>query len=106
MATVNGAKAMGRSDDLGSLEPGKKADVVTIDLMKAHISPVHRATSAIVYNANGNDVDLVMVGGQVVVEGGLCVGIDEQEVLLRAQVRVDALRSKLAASYPIFSMVE
>jgi 5-methylthioadenosine/S-adenosylhomocysteine deaminase len=106
MATVNGAKAMGRSDDLGSLEPGKKADVVTIDLMKAHISPVHRATSAIVYNANGNDVDLVMVGGNIVVEGGLCVGIDEQEVLRRAQTRVDALRSKLAANYPIFSTVE
>ncbi|MDF2958733.1 MAG: amidohydrolase [Paenibacillus sp.] len=106
MATVNGAKAMGRSKDLGSLEPGKKADLVTIDLLKAHISPVHRASSAIVYNANGNDVDLVVVGGTVVVEGGKCVLVDEQEVLGRAQARVDVLRSKLASHYPVFSSVE
>ncbi len=103
MATVNGAKAVGRSQDLGSLEPGKKADLVTVDMMKAHISPVHRASSALVYNANGNDVDLVMVGGQVVVEHGKSTWIDEQEILRRAQARVDVLRSKLAGQYPIFA---
>jgi 5-methylthioadenosine/S-adenosylhomocysteine deaminase len=103
MATVNGARAMGRISDLGSLEPGKKADLVVIDLLKAHISPVHRASSAIVYNANGNDVDLVVVDGSVVVEGGRCTWVDEQEVLRRAQMRVDALRSQLAARYPVFS---
>ncbi|TDG00534.1 amidohydrolase family protein [Paenibacillus piri] len=106
MATINGARAMGRSADLGSLEPGKQADLVTIDMQKAHISPVHRASSAIVYNANGNDVDLVMTGGSIVVEGGRCVLVDEREVLDRAQARVDALRSKLAARYPIFAAVE
>ncbi|RTE09344.1 amidohydrolase [Paenibacillus whitsoniae] len=103
MATVNGAKAVGRSQDLGTLEPGKKADLVTVDMMKAHISPVHRASSALVYNANGNDVDLVIVGGQVVVEHGKSTWIDEQDVLRRAQARVDALRSKLAGTYPIFA---
>ncbi|OCT13372.1 amidohydrolase [Paenibacillus pectinilyticus] len=103
MATVNGAKAVGRSHDLGTLEPGKKADIVTVDMMKAHISPVHRASSALVYNANGNDVDLVMVDGQVVVEHGKSTWINEQEILLRAQARVDALRSKLAGAYPIFA---
>ncbi|MFD0692587.1 amidohydrolase family protein [Paenibacillus sp. GCM10027628] len=106
MATVNGAKAVGRSADLGSLEPGKNADLVTVDMQKAHISPVHRATSALVYNANGNDVDLVIVNGQVVVEGGKSTWIDEQEVIQRAQQRVDALRSKLSAHYPIFSIQE
>ncbi|MFD0681075.1 MULTISPECIES: amidohydrolase family protein [unclassified Paenibacillus] len=106
MATVNGAKAMGRSHDLGSLEVGKKADLVAIDMMKSHISPLHRVSSAIVYNANGNDVDLVIVGGSVVVENGESVWIDEREVLARAQARVDILRSKLAAKYPIFSSVD
>jgi 5-methylthioadenosine/S-adenosylhomocysteine deaminase len=103
MATVNGAKAVGRSDELGSLEPGKKADLVTVDMRKAHISPVHRASSALVYNANGNDVDLVIVGGKVVVEKGACTWVDEQEILQRAQVRVDILRAKLAGKYPIFA---
>ncbi|MFC5452054.1 amidohydrolase family protein [Paenibacillus aestuarii] len=102
MATNGGAKAVGRSGDLGSLESGKKADLVAVDLMKAHISPVHRASSALVYNANGNDVDLVVVGGQVVVENGRSTWVDEQEVLQRAQARVDLLRSKLAVQYPVF----
>ncbi|MDD9269325.1 amidohydrolase [Paenibacillus sp. GCM10023248] len=106
MATVNGSKAVGRSADLGSLEPGKKADVVTVDMMKAHISPVHRASSALVYNANGNDVDLVIVGGQVVVEHGRCTQVDEREILQRAQARVDTLRAKLAGSYPIFALID
>lgn len=106
MATVNGAKAVGRSGDLGSLEPGKKADLVAVNMMKVHISPVHRASSALVYNANGNDVDLVIVGGRVVVDKGRCTWVDEQEILQRAQARVDALRAKLAGQYPIFSMSE
>jgi 5-methylthioadenosine/S-adenosylhomocysteine deaminase len=106
MATVNGARGMGRSDDLGSLEPGKKADLVVVDMLKPHISPVHRASSALVYNANGNDVELVMVDGQVVVEGGECVVVDEREVLLRAQERVNILRAKLASRYPIFASAE
>jgi 5-methylthioadenosine/S-adenosylhomocysteine deaminase len=65
---------------------------------------VHRAASALVYNANGNDVELVMVGGRVVVENGACTLVDEREILLRAQSRVDALRAKLAAEYPVFAL--
>lgn len=103
MATANGAKAMGREADLGSLEPGKKADIVVIDLTKPHIRPVHRVSSALVYNANGNDVELVVVGGRVVVENGQCVMLDERELLLRAQSRVDALRAKLSSRYPVFA---
>lgn len=103
MATVGGAKAMGREADLGSLEAGKKADVVTVDMMKAHIAPVHRADSALVYNANGNDVDLVLVGGRVVVEKGRCTWVDEADVVRRAQKRVDALRAKLSSRHPLFS---
>lgn len=106
LATVNGARAMGRERDLGSLEPGKKADVVVVDLRKAHISPVHRASSALVYNANGNDVDTVLVNGQVVVEHGACTLVDEQEIIRRAQARVDRLRAKLAPEYPVFRVVE
>lgn len=106
MATVNGAKAVGRSAELGSLEPGKKADLITVDLLKTHISPVHRAASALVYNANGNDVDLVVVGGRVVVEHGRSTLIDEGELLERAQRRVDTLRARLAAQYPIFAINE
>lgn len=104
MATMGGAKAMHRESELGSLEPGKLADVVVVDLLKPHISPVHRASSALVYNANGNDVEMVMVGGHVAVENRTCVLVDEREILQRAQARVNALRAKLAGRYPIYGM--
>lgn len=103
MGTRNGAKAVGREHDLGSLEAGKKADVVIIDLQKAHIAPIHRVSSAIVYNANGNDVDSVFVNGELVVDRGKCVLVDEDEIIRRAQARVDLLRRRLGTEYPVFS---
>lgn len=106
MATRNGAKAVGREHDLGSLEPGKKADIVIIELQKAHIAPIHRVSSAIVYNANGNDVDSVFVNGELVVHRGKCVLVDEEEIIRRAQTRVDWLRQKLSTAYPVFGIVQ
>ncbi|GLX67273.1 amidohydrolase family protein [Paenibacillus glycanilyticus] len=106
MGTVNGAKAIGRAHDLGSLKPGKKADIVVIDLQKAHIAPIHRVSSAIVYNANGNDVDSVFVNGELVVHRGKCTLVDEEEIIRRAQARVNVLRQRLGTAYPVFSKVE
>ncbi|KHF41595.1 amidohydrolase family protein [Halalkalibacter okhensis] len=106
MGTKNGAKAVGREQDLGSLEVGKKADMVIVDLQKAHISPVHRCSSALVYNANGNDVSTVLVNGRVVVRNGKCTFVDEEEILKRAQVRVDQMRERLANTHPIFGMAD
>ncbi len=106
MGTLGGAKAVGREGDLGSLEPGKKADLVIIDLRKAHIAPIHRVSSAIVYNANGNDVDTVFIDGRIVVRGGKCTLVDEDEIIRRAQARVDALRAKLAPRYAVFGDIQ
>jgi 5-methylthioadenosine/S-adenosylhomocysteine deaminase len=104
MGTLGGAKALGRENELGSLEPGKLADIVLVDMRKAHISPVHRYSSALVYNANGNDVDTVIVHGQIAVEGGRCVLVDEEGIINRAQDRVDRLREKLAGRYPVYAI--
>nr|WP_183600389.1 amidohydrolase [Paenibacillus phyllosphaerae] len=102
MATLGGAKAMGRETELGSIEQGKLADIVIIDMQKAHIAPIHRYSSALVYNANGNDVHTVLVHGRVVVEKGRCTLIDEEEIIRRAQARVDAMRERLSQHYPVF----
>lgn len=102
MGTRGGARALGREADLGSLAPGKKADLVLVDLQKAHIAPVHRYSSALVYNANGNDVHTVLVNGSPVVENGRCTWVDEEEIIRRAQRRVDKLREKLAGAYAVF----
>lgn len=93
-ACRGGAEAVGKSDVLGSLEPGKYADMVAVRADRPHVGPVHRPESAVVYNANGNDVDWVMVGGRVLVEEGRCVTVDERELMARAQEQIHRFRQR------------
>ncbi|GFN21805.1 amidohydrolase family protein [Thermanaeromonas sp. C210] len=94
MATLGGARALGR-EDLGVLEEGAKADVITVRLDRMHIAPVHRIDSALVYNANGGDVDTVVVDGRVVVYRGRSTMVDEEEVIAKSQERIARLRRKV-----------
>ena len=91
MATVGGARAMGQSDQIGSLEVGKKADVVLVDLDAAHIAPVHRAASALVYNANGRDVDTVIVDGEILMRDKHVLCLDEEALLAEARAACGSL---------------
>jgi len=79
MATVNGSKALGR-DDLGVIEPGKKADLILIDLDKPHYMPLHNPVSALAYCAQGSDVCLTMVNGRILYENGEFKTIDREKV--------------------------
>lgn len=84
MATLGGALALRMEDEIGSLEVGKKADLVLVRLDGSHLVPVHRLASALVYGANGGDVDTVIVNGQVVLEGGRLRTLDENCVVEEA----------------------
>lgn len=66
MATIGGAHAIGMGGLIGSLEPGKRADIVLIDLTASHLQPQHDTASALVYQANGSEVHTVVVNGTVV----------------------------------------
>lgn len=79
MATVNGSKALGR-DDLGEVAPGKKADLILIDLDKPHFLPLHNPVSALAYCAQGSDVCLTMVNGRILYENGDFKTIDREKV--------------------------
>jgi 5-methylthioadenosine/S-adenosylhomocysteine deaminase len=81
MATRGGARAMGLEEEIGSLEPGKKADITVVDLDAPHIMPVHRAPSALVYNANNGDVDTVIVDGRVLMKDKEVLFLDEGALL-------------------------
>jgi len=83
-ATINSAKALGR-DDIGRLAEGKKADIVIIDLDKLHIAPYRDPIKALINNANGNDVHTVIVDGVTRVKDGHVEGIDEHQLIKRAQ---------------------
>jgi cytosine/adenosine deaminase-related metal-dependent hydrolase len=87
MATINGAKALGLEKDIGSLEVGKKADFVAVDMRKCHLQPWYSAVSAVVYSVTGRDVELVVVDGKEVVKGGVLVTMDKETVWREAEKR-------------------
>ena len=84
-ATRGGARAVGLEDQIGSLEPGKKADLVALDLCSSAFVPVNDLRNQLVYAENGSSVRLVMVDGEMVVRDGLCTKIDERAVLREAR---------------------
>ncbi|MFB6299279.1 MAG: amidohydrolase family protein [Halobacteriales archaeon] len=77
MATIDGARAIGREDELGSLESGKLADVALFDLEQTHLTPAPNVVSAIVYQAQGFEVDTVICDGRIVVDGRRVPGVDD-----------------------------
>jgi 5-methylthioadenosine/S-adenosylhomocysteine deaminase len=81
MACRGGALAFGQPELIGSLEVGKKADVVLIDLNTPLAMPVHRAPSALVYNVSPRDVDTVIIDGQVVMRDKRILCVDEEALL-------------------------
>ncbi len=85
MATIDAALALGMADDLGSLETGKKADVVLVDLAKPHLYPFNMPVFRLVCFAQGADVDTVIVDGRVVLKGGKPTQVKTEAVLEAAQ---------------------
>lgn len=84
MATINGAKALGLENEIGSLEAGKKADIIIVDMEKPHIAPVHDPVASLVYCANGSDVETVIIDGKIVMKNREVLTINEREVLKKA----------------------
>ena len=78
-ATVGSANALGRAD-LGRIEPGAKADLVCVDLSKYHYGPVVDPIRSLITCGSGQDVDLTMVDGEVVVDQGSVVKSDEEHL--------------------------
>jgi cytosine/adenosine deaminase-related metal-dependent hydrolase len=87
MATIGGAKALGLGDEIGSLEIGKKADFVAVDMRKVHLQPWFNPVSAVVYSATGRDVEIVVVDGKEVVSRGELATMDEEAVWREAERR-------------------
>jgi 5-methylthioadenosine/S-adenosylhomocysteine deaminase len=85
MATIDGCKALGLDKDLGSVEVGKKADLITVNLFQPHLYPLDMLVYRLVYNATGADVADVIVSGRLVMEDRKILTIDEIEVLEHAQ---------------------
>lgn len=89
MVTIDAARALGLEKDLGSIEPGKKADIILIDMLKPHLIPANMPVHRVAYFANGNDVDTVIVDGEVLMENRLVKTVNENEVFELAEKAID-----------------
>jgi len=81
MTTIDAARALGLDGDLGSLEPGKKADIVLVNLRKPHLYPPNMPVTRICHFANAGDVDTVLVDGRVLLRGRKALAVDEDAIL-------------------------
>lgn len=91
MATIDGAAALGLEREIGSIEAGKKADIIVLDYENAFMTPIHNPVSAIVYSSLGHEVTSVVIDGRFVMRDGVVTSIDERSVRRRAQICADDL---------------
>jgi cytosine/adenosine deaminase-related metal-dependent hydrolase len=85
LATIHGARALGLEHDIGSIEVGKKADLVLFDTRRPEWRTLFNPVNSLVYNADGRSVHTVIVDGRVVVQNGTPCYIDEWELITRVQ---------------------
>jgi len=88
MATINAARALGLDGSIGSLEPGKRADIAVFDLRKPHVGVLHRPISSFVYAGKGSDARFVLVDGKVVYEDGAFVQLADRERIIAEGERI------------------
>ena len=97
MTTIDAAKCVGMEKEVGSLEVGKRADIIAINLMNPRLMPRINIIDTLVGNGHPSDVDLVLVDGQIVLRDGKATTVNEEEVLLAAEQ--EALETAQRASH-------
>ena len=93
LATLGGARAIDMADEIGSLEVGKRADVLVVGLDSPHQQPLYDLYSVLVYATKSSDVDAVVVNGRILFEDGRYLTVDAQEVLAKAREYRDRMGS-------------
>jgi 5-methylthioadenosine/S-adenosylhomocysteine deaminase len=100
MITLQSSRILQVDDHLGSLETGKKADLVIIDPKKPNLAPMKEVLQSLVYNMTGNEVETVMIDGNIVVEKGRTTMVDEETTVQRAQEIAESIWSQ-AGVWPL-----
>jgi len=93
LATLGGARALGMEDRIGSLESGKQADMIAVDMEYSHFTPIHDPYSALVYGANQEDVFFTMVAGRPLYTRKVLVTLDDEEITAKAREAEEKLWS-------------
>ena len=100
MATIMGAEALGLGAEVGSLEVGKKADLVLYDTRRAEWQTLFNPVNNLVYNADGRSVHMVMVDGKIVVEDHKPLFVDEWALAQKVQVIGEDMLARTGLSFP------
>ena len=93
MATLGGALTLGLSDSIGSIEVGKKADLISVDLTKAHTRPTFCPVTTLVFSAKGTDVNMTMVDGNFLFKDNQLLTLNESKLY----ESVDLIQQRLQA---------
>ena len=94
MATIDGARALGLENEIGSLEVGKRADVIVVDLNQLHSSPKQDVISSLVYSAQPADVRATIIDGRIVMRDGKLSALNEGDVIVDANREASALAKR------------
>lgn len=97
MATIGGARALHLDRQIGSLEPGKKADIIIIDTTAPHATPMYNVYSELVYALKAADVHTVVIAGKIVMENRQMLTLNEPEILAKAEEYKKKISASLAA---------
>ena len=100
LATIGGAQALGLGDEIGSIEPGKKADLALYDTRRAEWATLFNPVNSLVYNADGRSVHTVIVDGRVVVEDHTPLFVDEQALIAEVQAVGESMLARTGLSFP------
>jgi 5-methylthioadenosine/S-adenosylhomocysteine deaminase len=97
MATIGGARALHLEKQIGSLEAGKKADLIIVDTGAPHSTPMYNVYSSLVYAQKAADVRTVVVNGRIVMEDRRMLTLNEREILAKADEYKKKVETSLAA---------
>jgi 5-methylthioadenosine/S-adenosylhomocysteine deaminase len=104
LATIEGAKVLGLESEIGTVEVGKKADLITINLLDSLLTPVishpfHNFIPNIVYSATGKEIDNVIINGKLILSDGLFTEIDEESIIKKANLRAKEIYQNAAEDW-------
>ena len=94
MATIDGARVLGLENEIGSLEVGKRADVIVVDLNQLHSSPKQDVISSLVYSTQPSDVRVTIIDGRIVMRDGKLSALNEGDVIVDANREASALAKR------------
>ena len=104
LGTIDAARVLGLDQEIGSIEPGKKADLQLVNMQRLGLTPVNDPVTTLVYHGHAKDVDMVLVDGEVVVSDGMVRTADQDDLVVRAGDAADAAWKRFAERYGGYSV--